>query len=288
MKLTPLIFSLFFLSFGIFHCKALKPFKGEKVMNFYELSGKTALVTGASSGLGYRFAEILSRAGVKVICVARRMDKLKALAQKIEQQGGKALPLALDVSDKAAIFKAVKTLEDQGHKIDILINNAGIGKYTPIFGEDNNDFEMMMKTNVLGVWAITKAVANHMKKNKIQGSIINIASVNGANRLREDMTGYASSKAAVIQMTKALVGELSKENIRINCIAPGLFVTPLTESRTGQEDVRKEVVKTIPLGFVAESEELDGAILYLASNKTSKYVTGSCMTIDGGVSWGGS
>lgn len=124
-------------------------------------------------------------------------------------------------------------------------------------------------------------VANHMKNYDIHGTIINIASVNGANRLRENIAGYCTSKASVIQMTKALVGELATAHIRINCIIPGIFHTPLTDYKLSTEKQRKELEKLIPLHFIAESTDLDGAILYLASNKASRYVTGSCITVDG-------
>lgn len=139
----------------------------------------------------------------------------------------------------------------------------------------------------MGTWYVTQAVASHMKKHVIAGSIINISSVNGANKLREGLTAYAASKAAVIQMTKALVGKLAKENIRINCVAPGLFHTPLTDYKLNTSNAKEEMAQKIPLGFVGDHADLDGTILYLASNETSKYVTGSCLVVDGGVSWGG-
>jgi len=137
------------------------------------------------------------------------------------------------------------------------------------------------------VWRVTRLVANHMKKKSIMGSIINIASVNGAGRLRSGLTSYAASKAAVIHMAKALVGELAPFGIRINTISPGLFHTPLTDYQLSRKEDKERMVKLIPLGFVADPEDIAGTILYLASNKASRYVTGSCLTIDGGVSWGG-
>lgn len=170
-----------------------------------------------------------------------------------------------------------------------MVNNAGIGKQTPVLEWDTeNLFETIFQTNVMGVWYMTQMITAHMKVLGIEGSIINIASINGINRLREGLAGYAASKAAVIQLTKALVGELSKINIRINCIAPGLFYTPLTDYHADTPEKRSAMEEKIPLGFVAEPKDLDGLLLYLASNKASRYVTGSCFTIDGGISWGGS
>ena len=257
-------------------------------MNLFDLTGKTALITGASQGLGERFAHILANAGAKVIIAARKLSHLEKIAQDIQAKGGKAIPFKMDVSSQASVQEGINDLSNQGEVIDILVNNAGIGHRTPIFEvDDDGHFEAMIQTNVMGVWYGTKAIANHMKQCKVRGSIINIASVAGANRLRENMTGYCASKAAVIQMTKALVGELAAANIRINCIAPGLVHTPMTDYRVDTPEARQKAERTIPLRFVADPKDLDGAILYLASNEASRYMTGACLTIDGGGSWGG-
>lgn len=262
-------------------------------MDIFKLDGKTALITGASKGIGARCAETLAKAGAKVIITARQEGALKKHANQINSNGGCAIPLRMDVTDKSSVKSSIDGLIQEGHKIDILVNNAGISLLTPIFDKNDpafsnhDDFEAQMQTNVMGVWNVTKVVANHMKEEKVKGSIINIASVCGANRLRSSLTGYCASKAAVIQMTKALVGELATFDIRINCIAPGLFHTPLNDDRVSIPEVRKEIEKTIPLHFVADPEEIDGAILFLASNKASRYVAGSCLTVDGGASWGG-
>lgn len=254
-------------------------------MNYFSLQGKTALITGASSGLGEQFAICLANAGARVILSARRSEKLKTISAQITQSTW----IKMDVSDSASVQKAVAQLEAQKEKIDICINAAGAAILTPVFGEsDYHDFEHIMQTNVMGTWYVTHAIANHMKNHAILGSIINIASINGANKLREELTGYAASKAAVIQMTKALVGELSKANIRINCIAPGIFHTPLTDYKLNTPEAKEEMSNKIPLQFVADASDLDSTILYLASNQTSRYVTGTCIVVDGGVSWGGS
>ena len=253
-------------------------------MELFNLKGKTAMITGASSGLGTQFARCLSSAGARVILVARRIHKLNSLANEL----GNALPLEIDVADKESVKNAFQYFENSSEKIDICINNSGIFKLTKVFEEDKqNDFESIIQTNVMGMWYVTKAASHHMRKHGIQGSIINIGSVNGANCLGPEFSSYCASKAAIMQITKALVGELSIHKIRINCINPGLYSTPMTEDQTGNETSRKEAAKTIPLGFVAETNEMDGTILYLASNKASRYLTGSVITIDGGISWGG-
>ncbi|MCC8416028.1 MAG: SDR family oxidoreductase [Rickettsia endosymbiont of Gnoriste bilineata] len=253
-------------------------------MQLFNLTGKTALVTGASSGLGEQFSRLLSSVGVRIILASRRLDKPQALASELSN----AIALEMDVADKNSVQRAFNTLKQQGELIDICINNAGIAKPTPIFTScELDDFESIMQTNVLGAWYVTKKVANHMRNHGVHGSIINISSVNGANRLSENIAGYCASKASVIQMTKALVGELAKAHIRINCIIPGIFHTPLTDYKLNTEEKRKAISELTPLNFIAEPNDLDGAILYLASNKASRYVTGSCITVDGGVSWGG-
>lgn len=253
-------------------------------MNFFDLHHQTALITGASSGLGEQFARCLSRVGVRVILAARSLEKLETLAQELKN----ALPLQMDVADKTSIQRAFELLEERGEKINICINAAGIYGGTPIFGkEDRVDFEAMLETNVLGTWHVVQAAAQQMKKNAIRGSIINISSVNGADYLYPGRAGYCASKAAIIQMTKALVGELGDAGIRINCIVPGLVRTPATEYKLQTEEQRRDFKRVIPLHFIAEPSDLDGTILYLASNKASPYVTGSIVTVDGGISWGG-
>ena len=145
-------------------------------MQLFDLNGKTSLITGASSGLGEQFARCLSGAGARVILAARSIDKLNDLAAELHN----ARAIQMDVSDKQSVKSCFAELEKDSEKIDICVNNAGIFKATPVFEEDHqNDFESVMQTNVMGVWYVTKATANHMKNHGIHGSIINISSVNG-------------------------------------------------------------------------------------------------------------
>ncbi|AIL13503.1 3-ketoacyl-(acyl-carrier-protein) reductase [Candidatus Paracaedimonas acanthamoebae] len=244
----------------------------------FNLYGKTAIITGASSGLGEQFARTLAASGARVILAARRMDKLEALSHEISN----AIAIQMDVSDKESVARCFAELEQSGKKIDICVNNAGIAARTPIFEKDDkNDFMSIIQTNLMGVWYVTKAVANHMKNYGIHGSIINIGSVNGNAIPAKGGTAYSISKAAVIHLTKTLVGELSPHKIRINCISPGWFRTPMNGP-----DI-EQIIPLIPYGDIAQSSDLDGLILYLASNEASRYVTGSTFTIDGGMSWGG-
>lgn len=257
-------------------------------MNLFNLKGKTAFVTGASSGLGKQFAQTLARAGAKVIMTARRKDLLDLLAEDIHQHGGEGLPLVMDVTCKDSVQNAIKRLIQAGEKVDILVNNAGIAGLTPVFEHDETStFEEIITTNVIGLWYVTKAIAQHMKYCKIEGSIINISSIYGDSKLEALQTAYCASKAAVNQMTKSLVGELSSHNIRINCIAPGYVLTPMVPKWVKDLYEENRIEEIIPQRFLAMPEDLAGILLYLASNKASRYVTGSCITIDGGTSWGG-
>ena len=253
-----------------------------ELKKLYDFEGKTALITGSSGGLGEQFARSLSSAGVRVLLAARRLDKLKALSSELIN----AKAIEMDISNKDSVASAFIDLEQDGEKIDICINNAGIGGLTPIFDEDSeNDtnFETIIQTNLVGVWYVTKAVANHMKNNGIRGSIINIGSVNGDTFPYEQLSGYAISKAGVTHMVKSLTVELAKYKIRINAINLGPIQSHLLGS-SFKHDWNFWKNK-IPIGFIAEPSDLDGLILYLSSNEASKYVHGACFTIDGGMSW---
>lgn len=257
-------------------------------MDLFNLEGKTALVTGASSGLGKQFAHILADAGAKVILTARRKELLENIVKDMHMQRKQALSMTLDVRDQSAVKETIQHLINQGEKIDILVNNAGIAGCTPVLEKEKTEtFEDIINTNILGVWYVTKAVAAHMKEQGIAGSIINIASIYGINKLEQQQAAYCASKAAVIQMTKSLVGELSPYAIRINCIAPGYVLTPMVPKWVRTLHEKKKIEETIPQNFLAEPYDLAGTLLYLASNKASRYVTGSCLTVDGGTSWGG-
>lgn len=251
-------------------------------MDLLDLTGKTVLITGASGGLGENFARCLARAGARVIITASRFDKLK----DIEKSIGNAFAIEMDVSDKSSVSRAFNYLEKKHERIDICINNAGIGKETPIFEDDpDNLFEQIIQTNLMGTWYVTKAAANHIKNRNIHGSIINIGSVNGNEFPCKGGASYNASKAAVMHMTKGLVGELSPYRIRINTISPGFFPTDMT--RFANEAFVETVKKMIPLGFIPDLNDINGLILYLALNNASRYVSGSCFTIDGGLCWGG-
>lgn len=238
------------------------------------LKNKTAIVTGASTGLGNRFARFLSENGARTILVSRNFEKIKDLERELKN----SFAIKIDISKKDQIQSLFKDLESKNEKIDICINNAGIGVLTNIFDEEDDDnFEDNFKTNVFGTFYMTKYASIHMRNNKISGSIINIGSPNGENILYKGCSGYASSKSAVIHMTKSMVKELAEYKIRINCINPGIFEV---ESKKRSEELKKY----IPFNEIGNPCYLDDIVLYLCDNSKSRYVTGSIFNIDGGLS----
>ena len=244
----------------------------------FNLSGKTVIITGASGGLGSQFARCLSKAGSRVILTDRSFDKIEALSNELHN----ARAIQMDVTDKQSVARCFAELEKAGEKVDICVNNAGIGVLTPVFEEDDkNNFESIIQTNLMGVWYVTKLAVNHMKDHGIHGSIINIGSIAGLVSYPYD-TAYCTSKAAVNHLTKSLVTELSPHGIRINCINPGPVHTPMIDPLMDSEQKQKSAEAMVPLGFIANPQDLDTLLLLLASNDHSSYMTGSCITIDGG------
>lgn len=251
------------------------------INDLYNFNNKTALITGASSGFGEQFCISLNKMGARVILAARNLNKLQSLHKKLDN----SIIMEMDVTNYESVSSAFAQLENLDEKIDICINSAGIRKLTPIFEEiESENFAQQIQTNLMGSWYVTKLVANHMKNHNIQGSIINIGSISGSDAYRPDAAGYATSKAAVIHMTKALAEDLARYKIRINCINPGLHYTPMTASKLDDPVMRKELEEKIPLKFIGNPTDLSAAMLYLASNEASRFVTGSIMTVDGGMS----
>lgn len=246
----------------------------------YNFSGKTALVTGGSNGIGFAAAKSLSDQGANIILVARDVNKLEEASSQIKN----SLYFSVDISNKDSVKSLFNEIENQNIKLDICLNSAGIFQNTDIFSEDDDSFEKMFNVNLIGAWNIVSNTARHMKKNQIHGSIINISSVAGHNYIRDNVAAYASSKAALSRMTEALACELAREKIRINNISPGLVHTDLNDYRLNTEELRSESRSKIPLNMIAKPADISPLILYLSSNEASKYVTGSTFTIDGGSS----
>ncbi len=245
------------------------------------LSGKNALVTGASSGLGQHFAKVLSNAGAKVAVAARRVNRLEALAQEIRTSGGVAVPIELDVTNGAQVVAAFDTAEAAIGQIDIVINNAGVATGTWFTKLTDENWRQVLDVNLDGVFRVGREAAKRMMAQKSGGSIINIASVLGLGVLKA-VAPYATSKAAVIQLTKAMALELAREGIRVNALAPGYIETELNAEYLASEGGRKMIAR-VPIGRVGHLSDLDGPLLLLASD-AGRYMTGSVIVIDGGQS----
>ena len=245
----------------------------------FDLSGKAAIVTGASSGLGRHFASTLARAGARVALMARRAERLAAACREIEGFDGRAVPIALDVASGASIHEAVAAAETELGPIAILVNNAGIAVSKPVLEVAEEDWDRVMEVNLRGAWRVAQEVARHMVRLGHGGSIINIASIT-AFRVAGQLATYAASKAALVQLTKAMALELARHNIRVNALAPGYIETEMNReffaSPAGQA-----MIKRIPQRRLGRPEDLDGALLLLASD-ASAYMTGSTIVVDGG------
>ena len=243
------------------------------------LEDKHAIVTGASSGLGRYFALTLAKAGAKVAVAARRTDRLMELVDEIASFDGHALPVVLDVTDPASVSKAVETAETELGRLDILVNNAGVTQPKMAIDVTEEDWDSVVGTNLRGSWRVAQETARHMKRLGHGGSIINIASILSFGVTRQ-LSTYAISKAAVVQMTKAMAVELTRDNIRVNAIAPGYIETDFNRDFFAT-DRGKKMISRIPQQRLGQMSDLDGALLLLAGDG-SQYMTGSVITIDGG------
>ena len=246
-----------------------------------DLSGHCAFVSGASSGLGRRFAMVLAGAGAKVALAARRMERLQELQREIEAIDGTATPIALDVRDAESVHKAIAHAETELGAITILVNNAGIAIPKPFLETDEADWDQILGTNLKGAWLLAKEVAQRMAGRGHGGSIINIASII-SDRVIGDNAVYGAAKAGLVHLTKAMAVELARHDIRVNAIAPGYITTEMNQEffASGEGD---KIKQRIPLRRVGSPEDLDRALLLLASD-TSGFMTGSVVTVDGGQS----
>jgi NAD(P)-dependent dehydrogenase (short-subunit alcohol dehydrogenase family) len=248
------------------------------VSELFSLQGRTALVTGASSGLGRHFAQVLSRAGANVVLAARRLDRLQSLAAEIEREGGKALAVALDVTDAGAVKRAFDAAQAIG-PVTILVNNAGVPSGSFFTKTSEEEWRSVLAVNLDGVFRVGQEAARRMVANGTGGSIINIASILGFG-VSKTLSAYAASKAAVVSLTKSMALELARDRIRVNALAPGYFSTEINDTFLAS-DTGKRMLAGVPLKRAGELEELDGPLLLLASNAGS-FMTGSVITVDGG------
>ena len=250
-----------------------------KAADMFNLAGRVALVTGASSGLGQQFVRALADNGAAVALVARRADRLEAFKAELEKSGAKVVAIEADVTDRAAMLAAFDAAEKAFGTVTILVNNAGIAdggravEFTP------EDWRRMMSTNLDAVFYWAQEAARRMLAANKPGAIVNIASVLGL-MVAKGGASYATAKAGVVQLTKALAVELSFKGIRVNAIAPGWFVTEMNDDYLNS-DKGAAIKREIPMGRFGNPGDLDGALLLLASN-AGAYITGATIVADGG------
>jgi 3-oxoacyl-[acyl-carrier protein] reductase len=248
--------------------------------DIFSLQGRVALVTGASSGLGQQFARALAENGAAVALVARRAGRLAELQKSIEAAGGRALAIEADVTDRAAMAAAFDAAEKAFGTVTILVNNAGIAQSpTRAIDVTPEEWRKVLAVDLDAVFHNAQEAARRMLAAKTPGAIINIASVLGFG-VAKGVAAYATAKAAVIQITKALAVELAFKGVRVNAIAPGWFVTEINDKYLMSE-AGEALKRDIPMGRFGKEGDLAGALLLLASDAGS-YMTGATIVVDGG------
>jgi len=250
-----------------------------KASELFDLTGRVGLVTGASSGLGLRFAEVLAANGAAVALVARRKERLAALQAKIEAAGGRAVAIAADVLDSASMRRAFDAAEAAFGTVTILVNNAGVGHATRALDLAEAEWRRVLATNLDAVFLWSQEGARRMLAASRPGAIVNIASVLGFG-VGKGVIAYTTAKAGVVQITKALGLELAFKGIRVNAIAPGWFVTEINRDYLASEE-GKRLTRDIPVGRFGRDGDLDGALLLLASD-AGRFIAGATIVVDGG------
>jgi NAD(P)-dependent dehydrogenase (short-subunit alcohol dehydrogenase family) len=241
----------------------------------FDLTGKVALVTGASSGLGMHFARCLGEAGATVVLAARRIDRLESLQADLAQQKVKASAVELDVQSAESIGAA---LEQMG-AIDIVVNNAGISIVKPALDMPEKDWDAVVDTNLRGAWLVAQAMAKRWVAGKRPGIIVNIASILGLRTIGQ-VVPYNASKAGLIHLTRVLAMEWARHDIRVNAICPGYIETEMN-SDFWKTPGGQRLIERIPQRRIGKPEHLDGALLLLCS-EAGAFMTGSVVTVDGG------
>lgn len=246
------------------------------VLSRFRLDGRLVLVTGASSGLGTHFAQLLASVGARVAVAARRADKLSAVVDDITAQGGQARALSLDVTDAESVRACFDELSSWGAP-DVVINNAGVTVTRPLLEQTEADYDLVMDTNLKGCWLVATEAARRMVAAGQGGSIVNVASILG-ERVTGGVAPYAISKAGVVQATKAMALELARHRIRVNALLPGYVVTDLNRDFLLSEAGDK-LRSRIPSRRFGDMQDLDGPLLLLASDAGAA-MSGSTVAVD--------
>ena len=245
----------------------------------FDLTGKVALVTGASSGLGVHFARTLAAAGASVAIAARRADRLASLQAELQAAGAKAVAVELDVQSGDSITAAFAAAEEALGPIDIVINNAGISIVKPALEMPVEDWDAVVNTNLRGAWLVAQTAGKRWLMGKRPGVIVNIASILGLRTIGQ-VAPYNASKAGLIHLTRALAMEWARHDIRVNAICPGYIETEMN-SDFWKTPAGQRLIERIPQRRIGKPEHLDGALLLLSSEAGS-FMTGSVLTVDGG------
>jgi NAD(P)-dependent dehydrogenase (short-subunit alcohol dehydrogenase family) len=256
------------------------PGSAPDLRRLFDLTGKVAIVTGASSGLGVTFAEGLAAAGARVVLAARRRERLEALASTLEGRGSEALAVECDVASEESVANLVRQTIARFGRVDVLVNNAGVAKVQSALVETGEEFRAVLAVNLVGTFLCAQQVGRLMVDQR-SGSIINVASILGLVGVGViPQASYTASKGAVVNLTRELAAQWARLGVRVNALAPGFFPSEMTtelETDEGQRFVRKRT----PMGRGGRPEELLGALLLLASDAGS-YITGQTLAVDGG------
>ena len=244
--------------------------------DIFDLTGKTAIITGASSGLGKHFAKTLASAGANLVICARRVKNLEQLKQEIN---GEVLVLPLDVTSEESVLNFFSEVRNSIGSADILINNAGTSDPKKFKDLDEESWNYVLETNLNGAYRVAKNFTDALLEDKKSGSIVNIASILGL-RVGINLTSYATAKAGLVQLTKSMALELARSNIRVNAIAPGYILTEINDDFFATEE-GQSYIKNIPMNRLGLESDLDG-ILLLLSSEASSFMTGSIIPVDGG------
>ena len=244
----------------------------------FRLDGKVAVLTGASSGLGARFARVLDGAGARVVLAARRKERLEALAAELSD----AAVVACDVAEPGAADALVAEAVDRFGAVDIVVNTAGVTTLTPALRESAEDFRHVLDVNLVAPFLVARAAAAVMREQQREGSIVNVASAAAfKSSPMLPQAGYVSSKTGVRGLTRELALQWARYGIRVNAVAPGMFPSEMTTGLVDNDELRTEFERSLPLRRVGKEHELDGILLFLAGD-ASTYVTGQTFVVDGG------
>jgi len=251
--------------------------------SLFDLTGKVAIVTGTSRGLGQYMARALARAGADLVITSRKLNSLESFKKEIEGLGRRALPLELDVRDYGSIQRMVEAAQAHYGQIDVLVNNAGCNVRKPALDVTWDDWDLVLQTNLRGSFFAAQAVARKMIPRR-EGRIINIGSVTSVFGYA-GLTPYCASRGGVKQMTMAMADEWGPHGITVNCLAPGWFKTTQNAVLYENQEWVAYLVDRIPLKRPGAPQDLDGAVVFLAS-EASQYITGQTLLVDGGITTG--